>query len=317
MLEKNPCHDCCYEYESQETCSSCGCKDMEYEIANLDGKLFVSESNNKAWVLDGVLFQVIESKNDCGMGFKWAEVKTLTLGEQHRFIADKYYFVTKNHEPYLTVKLFYDYEPYRPTYTLWHCFLVIKRFHDFYFIDVLTCETGKFPHEGEEIYGFIDEFYQIANRLLVASIARLYCFDESLGLIWESDCITSDCLSVHSYEDGCIIVTGDDDPPFGWIKGKVELTTGKLVEKENDCSEHYWRTFFSNFIWNHKDICENIANCHEKHIDMLNTIPTDLLRGLYPAILEGTLKSKHRRAISLCEKICREQNIEIDVRLYT
>ena len=285
---------------------------MEYEHTNLDGKMGVSESRNKVWVFDETLFWVNEVENKKDIGSNWFKVKNVSIGKPRCDEPDNYYLVTKNHEPYLMVSLYYDYKPYEPAYTLWHNYLFIKRFKDFYYIDLLTFEQNVFPPK-EDRHGFIQEFYQLANRLLVASMSQLFCFDNKCALLWQTKGIACDLVSVSRYEDRYLIVRGNDDPPWGWIKCKVELATGNIIESEPDYCDEYWR---SSTGWDYEGVSKRIANGDEAQIKALHTCPTELMRDLYPAILKGTLKSKHKGAIALCEKICSEQNIKIDRRIY-
>ena len=65
-----------------------------------------------------------------------------------------------------------------------------------------------------------------------------------------------------------------------------------------------------------EQVTEAVANNNADFMAYLNTCYKGIRRDLYPAILEGTIKSNSNEAVSLCESICEENNWDIDSRIY-
>ena len=194
------------------------------------------EANIKEWTIGECVFKVTEVDGETHLKDFWFSVMNINIGKPKGKLPDRYYLVCKkdnshlNYTPYMLVELCYDHNPYFPTYTLWHNYLLIARFEDFYYIDLLSLEVHKFPTKESEKFLYFGDFYQEADRLLFASESCLYCFDENLTLIWQTEEIACDGVLVHGYEDGYLDVHGENDPPGGWIQYKVEFATGKAIK---------------------------------------------------------------------------------------
>ena len=194
------------------------------------------ELENKVWVLGENIFRVNEIRENVANRLNWHDIEEISLKKPKKGgEPDKYYLVTKNDKPYLLVKLYKYSKPYTPVYALWRNYFLIAEFDAFHKIDILTFKSEKCDYER----GYFDGFYQVANFLLVATDSRLYCFDKDFAMVWQTDEIACDGVLVHGYEDGHLRVGGENDPPGGWIKYKIEFATGKVIEREWDVTDDY------------------------------------------------------------------------------
>ena len=155
-----PCRSC--EYEEDNLCSHCGYLFIEEQYNSLlTGEYWgVDESDNQVWVLNSALYCVSEVEKEEDIGPDWLKVKNVVVGEA-KGKPDKYYLVSKNYTPLLLVTLFYvlHQPPYSPEYSLRHNHLLLKRFQDFYFIDLLTFEQKAFSPTENKGFSYIDGFY--------------------------------------------------------------------------------------------------------------------------------------------------------------
>ena len=61
----------------------------------------------------------------------------------------------------------------------------------------------------------------------MASGEQLYCFDNACELVWISDSIAVDGITIHQITDDGIEVSCEMDPPGGWVWRTLSLEDGK------------------------------------------------------------------------------------------
>jgi hypothetical protein len=269
-------------------------------------------------------FEIYGIYEECGWANEkpiWCDVKEISVGHHSSMkgTPDRSYLITKNKEPYLVVKAFYEYRCSTPLHydepegscTLWQDFLFLGMCEEREYVCYINLETLEINTLMFD--GYFDGFYKFSSFLFIASSSRIYCLDDKCSLVWKTEELGVDGVRIDTFVDNYLEVSGETDPPGGWWRYRIDITTGYILEREPAYTEYYWDSIAG---WNHAGVRDRIANGDEIQIKTLHTCPTRLMRDLYPAILEGTLISKHKGAIALCEKICKEQNIKIDRRIY-
>ena len=198
----------------------------------------VCEPENKTSTLDGNLFCVEEASIYYEIGPEWHSAKEIALNRPRTGgELKKYYLVTKDAMPHLLIKAHRFHEALYPSYFIWQNYIIIAERYLFYKIDLLNLEAERIPPDDK--YFDFEQFYLLADCLLATTAERIYRYDKNFNLVWETEAIACAGVLVHDYIDGCLIVHGENDPPGGWIKYKIDFTTGEVNERKWDVSEHY------------------------------------------------------------------------------
>jgi len=135
---------------------------------------------------------------------------------------DHVYTVYKDGTPFLEVMApRCDWNPFN-TACIFQNYLCIGLGDSVYFVSMKTREVKR-----ASVSLYFGYFYEYKNRLYVASGEQLYCFDNACELVWISDSIAVDGITIHQITDDGIEVSCEMDPPGGWVWRTLSLEDGK------------------------------------------------------------------------------------------
>lgn len=82
-----------------------------------------------------------------------------------------------------------------------------------------------------ELGAYIGYLYPLPEFLLVASDARLFCFDVTASLVWQSEVLAVDGVVIHDITEGVIYGEGEMNPPAGWRPFRLALNGGRIIRR--------------------------------------------------------------------------------------
>lgn len=95
---------------------------------------------------------------------------------------------------------------------------------DIYVLDLIDYSVQHWP-----LRGYVSEFFRCSDRLLAASACDLTCFDAAGKLVWESQGLGLDGVVVQDCANRYIRVSGEWDPPGGWVDAVLDAQTGEKI----------------------------------------------------------------------------------------
>lgn len=79
---------------------------------------------------------------------------------------------------------------------------------------------------------YFSHLYANKDRIYAASAWNIICFSQNGDEIWKSPDLGIDGVIIHSFDEGYIDGDGEWDPPGGWRPFRLDIETGRLVEKK-------------------------------------------------------------------------------------
>ena len=126
-------------------------------------------------------------------------------------------------EPFLAVILHYEHSTFNGAECLGdYAFLGFVQ--DIYVLNLLDYNVQHWP-----LRGYFSGFYRCGDRMLAASACDLTCFDAAGKLVWESQVLGLDGVVVQDCDNRYIRVSGEWDPPGGWVDVVLDAQTGEKI----------------------------------------------------------------------------------------
>lgn len=137
---------------------------------------------------------------------------------------DNVYSVYKDGVPFLEVTApRCDWNPFNTAYIFIN-YLCIGLGENVYFISVETGGVKK-----TNVSPYFGSFYKYKERLYIASGEHLYCFDYACELVWFSESIAVDGITIINITENGIEVSCEMDPPGGWVHRTLSLEDGRQI----------------------------------------------------------------------------------------
>lgn len=147
----------------------------------------------------------------------------VTLGAPAEAGAGACCTVARDGEAWLTVCLNYEHSIFTRAECLGD-YVFFGFANDLYVLNLLDTSVQHIP-----LRGYFNEFYSCEDRMLAASACDLTCFDLDGKLVWESFDLGLDGVVVHDCDGRHIRVSGEWDPPGGWVDAVLDAQTGEKV----------------------------------------------------------------------------------------
>lgn len=85
--------------------------------------------------------------------------------------------------------------------------------------------------------GYFGEMYETSDiddpdpnfSILATSASEVLAFSKTGELLWKQSCLGVDGIVLHRISDGHLIGSGEWDPPGGWLKFVLNLTSGAVI----------------------------------------------------------------------------------------
>ncbi|GHO79474.1 hypothetical protein KSD_72450 [Ktedonobacter sp. SOSP1-85] len=165
----------------------------------------------------------------------WTTMEPLRLGNVPKGLGTPTFYCTVSYkeepyleeEPYLLLCL-YGSQSYFADARIWHQWLVVGFGSYIYFLSL--------EKPSQQIFWNIVYFctlYPAGEYLLATSIGKVLCFDRDTQLLWYSEEVSMDGVSISSVQDDRILVLAECPPcydPLGRGPFLLSLHTGKIIE---------------------------------------------------------------------------------------
>ena len=159
----------------------------------------------------------------------WTNMEPLRLGDVPRGLGtpDYYCTVSCEEEPYLLLCLYGGQSSFADA-RIWHKWLVIGFGGFIYFLS-----SEKTSQQIVFNIGYFCTLYPTDGYLLATSIGNVLCFDQNAQLLWSSEEVSMDGVSISSVQNDHILGLAECPPyydPLGRGPFILSLHTGKVIE---------------------------------------------------------------------------------------
>lgn len=159
----------------------------------------------------------------------WLNVEPVRLGKvpSGRGTADQYALVTAEGLPSLRIDLFYarDQESFAFELTqVWAKWVVLCRGNHVFLVDIASRVV-----RDVDLGAYFSCAWSDAACLLVASAERVFRIAPEGNVVWSSQPVGVDGVTISRAEDGVVYGEGEYDPPGGWRPFRLALDTGRQM----------------------------------------------------------------------------------------
>lgn len=166
------------------------------------------------------------------LGPTWTAMEPVRLGRVPAVpgTADRFVTVESDKGRLLRVDLYGRGDAFEDA-RVWSDFVVIGWGDHVYLVNVRTRQASTFDLEV-----YFQRMRPTGDRLLVTSGQRMFCFTPDGALLWRSDIVGIDGVSIDRVEGNVIHSSGEWDPPDGWRPFSLDLRTGQRLGAEESGS---------------------------------------------------------------------------------
>lgn len=147
----------------------------------------------------------------------------VTLGSPAETGAGACCVIERDGEPLVAVSLHYEHSIFTGAEFLGDA-AFFGFAEDIYIVHFLDYGIRHWP-----LRGYFSRFYPCGDRLLAASACDLTCFDAAGNRVWESRELGLDGIVVQECDGRNIRISGEWDPPGGWVDAVLDAQTGEKI----------------------------------------------------------------------------------------